>query len=90
MRGGAGARSGGGSVSAILLPFDSLRPLLARRLLADLLAEEAFPAGADLRCGRCGERRRVSADGCAAYLRIGWPTCCGQTMSASARRGREA
>lgn len=38
-----------------------------------------------LRCRVCGEEWPCTADDFARYLRTGWPTCCGQTMTLDRR-----
>lgn len=34
----------------------------------------------ELRCGNCGTRSVCEDSNAAAYLRHGWPKCCGSTM----------
>lgn len=34
-----------------------------------------------LRCGTCGAKRPCPAAEAERYLRAGWPTCCGETMT---------
>ena len=33
-----------------------------------------------LKCNTCGKTKECSAKDAAAYLRFGWPRCCGYTM----------
>ena len=47
------------------------------------LAVGAFPHGATLSC-RCGHKHDISTARCARFLTFGWPTHCGETMTATA------
>ena len=50
----------------------------------DAIAADLVPLGGILRCGECGTER--SLGDVAAYLRDGWPKCCGYTMTWVTRR----
>lgn len=47
-----------------------------------IIALDAFPNGATLICHTCRRTYRVSTNDCARHLSIGWPVCCGSTMTA--------
>jgi hypothetical protein len=47
----------------------------------DAVAADLVSPGGILRCGECGTEDPLSAYGIAAYLRDGWPVCCGYAMT---------
>jgi len=48
------------------------------------------PNGSDLWCNNCGRSDPLTADQAAAYLRRGWPKCCGATMFLIPREPRSS
>jgi hypothetical protein len=69
---------------------------IARRLRA--VATELWPGGLTLVCRTCAREQHATRDQTVNYMACGWPTCHGETMTASVmggakssalRRGRE-
>lgn len=56
------------------LPFLSVETLGLHKLLGAVLAGE-------LSCDKCAKAQPCSAEQATAFLRSGWPSCCGRTMT---------
>jgi hypothetical protein len=62
----------------------------AIRRLPRVIADAVWPEGGLLRCGLCGSSFRFTRAEAEAFLRRGWPRCCGATMTAETAGAGEA
>lgn len=49
------------------------------------IAADVFPHGAVLTCAACGNSVETTTEQCGAYLRVGWPRCCGFLVQVSVK-----
>lgn len=49
------------------------------------VAKAVFPCGAVMSCKRCKRQDEATMGDCAAFLRLGWPRCCGRTVQVVAK-----
>lgn len=53
------------------------------------IAADVWPNGAILACARCRFSQRITTEQAGDYLKRGWPTHCGRTMTCEAAAPRE-